>query len=611
MKKKLNNHDLLFGIALIFCILFLGMFAFAYPFSRDEAYYLTVPLRLVNGDSLVQHDWHLTQFSSLFSYLPTLIWIKLTGSTEGIVVFSRCVYLMIQASLTTVVYLFFRNYKIWSVIAAVLFFTQSTNVMPLISYHTMLVSFLLLLTLSLVSIHRKSSVHLYIFAGIIYGLCCICDPGFCLLFVIYLGFCILWKYRIKRNAKNDAINQNISVSATEDYNCFFTAKAVFCIIFGILTVAAVAISFFFLTGGTIPSLINNINNLLTFSEYKIQGSVFSNLITKIVVTFKAFSSFSFHNTFLIIILFAILFIDKNRTKKLHRCVYLLFAFILATIYAVGAFKEFNSEIYFVEFPFFIFSSVCYILTKNKNKNLFRCMWIPGAVAVVFHFLSSNSLLSAISIILIINNTAGVFFVADLFNEIKSQQTASSQNNKSFSSISRLLLVIALFSQLVLHLSFYQYGLFNKESSFKATEGPYSGIYMTDIQFDNYTKSINDLDLIKNRADDNSPIYIASYQSSWMYIYADLPFGTYTGYYFGIPSAELFFEYYKENPDRVPEYIYIDYLNYNQNYDYNLAKETVEEFSKIFGFTEEELSNGILLTVTEYKLASSYENNQFS
>ncbi len=606
MKRKFKNADLVFCIALIFSLLFLGIFLFAYPFSRDEAFYLSVPFRLVNGDSLVQHEWHLTQFSSLFSYLPTLIWVELTGSAEGVVVFSRCIYLSIQTALTAVIYLFFRKYKIWAVIAAILFFTQSTNVMMQISYHTMLMSFLLLLTLSVISICKKPAVYSYVFAGICYGLCCVCDPSFCFLFVIYLAFCVLWKHRkvltkFKRKKVNTD-NQIDCFSNSNSYNYFSTPKAVICIFSGILIVAVIAVAFFFMTGGTIASLINNTDNLLAFSEYKTQGSVFANLISKIGVALKTFNSLSFDTSFLLLIMFVVLFQDKKRTQNAHRCIYLLFSFILAVIYAVGAFQKYTEEIYFVEFPFFIFSVVCYIITKNKNTTLFYCMWIPGAIAAVSHFFSSNSLLSAINIILIINNTAGVFFVADLLKEMYSQQKNNSQKNKLFLKTARSVLCIALCSQLILHFSFFYYGLFTQNSNIKASVGPYSGICMTDNQFNNYTKSIADLDIIKNRADEHTPIYIASYQSNWMYIYSDLPFAAQTAYYLGMPSQEVFLAYYQENPDRIPAYIYVDYLDYNQNYNYNFARETIDILSETFGFTEEELSNGILLTVTEYKLS---------
>lgn len=640
MKKNLNSTDILFCIALFLSFLFLGFFLFTYPFARDESFYLTVPFRLVNGDSLVRHEWHLTQFSSLFSFFPTLIWVKLTGSTEGIVVFSRCIYLSIQTTLTILVYLFFRKHKIWAVIAAILFFTQATNIIPQISYHTMLMSFLFLLTLSIISIHKKANSHLYILAGVCYGLCCICDPGFCSVFGLYFVLCVLWKhksflaeaifrleikifeiknlflYKILRQKKSKrkkmkekkATETKLTeikterLKKSESYNCFFSKKAVFYTFIGISIVAVIAIAFFFITGGTISSLIDNIDNLLAFSEYTTQDSVFTNITYKIERTINIFNSLSFDNASLLCLFFIVLFLDMQRTKSSHRCIYLIVSFLLAIIYAIGIFQKFTDETYFVEFPFFIFSTVSYIITKKKNTTLFYCMWIPSVLAAIIHFFSSNSLLSAICIVLIISNTAGVFFVADLFKEMYSQLKNNSQKNKSTIAIARSALLVALCSQLIFHLSFYQYGLFTPKSNIKATVGPFSGIYMTDNQFSEYTKTIADLDLIKSRADEHTPIYIASYQSCWMYLYIDLPLAVHTAYYLEPPKPEIFSAYYKENPDRIPKYIYVDSLDYNRNYNYDYIKNNIDVLSETFSFTEEILSNGILLTVTGCKVS---------
>ena len=110
MIKKLKNTNFLFVVSLISVALLHLFFIFAVPFSDDETYYVTVPLRLLNGDSLVQHEWHLTQFSTLFSYLPVYIWTAIKGSAEGIFIFLRCTYLLIHTIISVVIYRFFKKY---------------------------------------------------------------------------------------------------------------------------------------------------------------------------------------------------------------------------------------------------------------------------------------------------------------------------------------------------------------------------------------------------------------------------------------------------------------------------------------------------------------------
>ena len=108
MKKLLKNTDFLFVIAILAILIVHIYFLFSIPFSDDESHYITVPFRLINGDSLVKNEWHLTQFASLFSYLPVRIFTAIKGSADGILIFTRCVYLAIHTSVAVVIYRFFR-----------------------------------------------------------------------------------------------------------------------------------------------------------------------------------------------------------------------------------------------------------------------------------------------------------------------------------------------------------------------------------------------------------------------------------------------------------------------------------------------------------------------
>ena len=108
MVKKLQKTDILFASTLLLGLFLHIFFIFSVPFSDDESFYSLVPFRILNGDSLVRYEWHLTQFSALFAYLPVYIWNAIKGSTEGVVLFMRCVYLLIHTAAAVVVYRFFR-----------------------------------------------------------------------------------------------------------------------------------------------------------------------------------------------------------------------------------------------------------------------------------------------------------------------------------------------------------------------------------------------------------------------------------------------------------------------------------------------------------------------
>ena len=75
MIKRLQKSDLFFIAAMLCALTFHLTLIWAPHHHYDETFYATVPYRLIIGDSLVQHEWHLTQFSSLFLYLPVRLWL--------------------------------------------------------------------------------------------------------------------------------------------------------------------------------------------------------------------------------------------------------------------------------------------------------------------------------------------------------------------------------------------------------------------------------------------------------------------------------------------------------------------------------------------------------
>ena len=587
-------------------------FLFCVPFSDDETHYATVPFRLINGDSLVQHEWHLTQFASLFSYLPVRIWMAIKGSADGIFVFLRCVYLTIHTSVAVLIYRFFKQYGKWAILASMMFYVQITYRIQAISYQSMFAIFLLLLTLCLLSIYQNSSTRSYVFAGICFGCCCVCNPLFCLVFVLYLLGCALWTKRqviveniiknktsrnqgkgkklTKRQKREQKQQLTNAFPNMENYNCFFNKKAILWVTFGILIVAVIALVFFFSTGGTIDSIMNNIENLLDSSEYDIASK---SVFFKLQQTIYYFSIANLGMPWILPLIFIVLLFDKNRTSNIHRFAYLTVLSLWTVMFIFGVMR--NIEIYLcaISLPFSVISTTCYLLTENKNKTLFYCMYLPCLVATFFHYLAADTLLGAIGVVLAISNVAGVFFARDLWREMRfvSKDNSATTVNKESSPVFRSVIIVAFCLQILFYGVFYQYGQIYGKDTPKATYGPYSGLYMSAENYDRYNKTMSDLDYIKKYSSYSSPILVVSY-SNWMYLHLDRPIATYTTWYRGTLDVDLLKTYYKENPKKTPKYVYYESSD-PQNANINIVTE-------LFEVSRENLSNGVLLTVEKCK-----------
>lgn len=607
MLKKFKNKDLLFAIALIAVFLIHLVFVFLIPYSDDESYYIITPFRLLNGDSLVQHDWHLTQFSSLFNFVPVYIWTAIKGSYDGIFIFIRSIYLAMHTTVAVVLYRFFKKYGFWSILASMMFYVQIPYRFLAINYQSMYAMSLMVLCLCLLKIYEKKSIPFYIIVGVCIGCCCVCNPFFCAVYVLYIIGCALWtkRYEIiskitsskssknekkltKKQKKEQQEQLSHKSSHIENYNCFFTKEAILWVTCGLIIVAVIAVVFFFLTGGTISSIFNNIENLLGSSEYDIASS---SLFDKFLGTLGYFNAANLNLSFILPLLFVALIFDKNRKSNSHRLAYLGVALTWSVIFIIGVIA--NMEIFFcaISLPFAVLSTLCYILSDNKNKTIFYCMCVPCLIATFFQYLAADTHLGVIGVLLAIYNVAGVFFAKDLYKEIHLEREDSEEIvNKKAIIRCRRLIIIGFCLQIAFYGIFYSYGQLHT-NFVKATEGPYSGLYMTETQYNRYSKILDDLDTIKASTSEDDQILVVSY-SNWIYLYLERPMATYSAWYRGILNAEQLKRYYKENPDKKPDYVYIE----APDPDGATVETASEILDEMLEFTKEPLSHGALLTV---------------
>ncbi len=612
MIKKLNKIDFLFIGALLLGLLLHLHFFFLVPWGNDESFYITHPFQLVHGDSLIRDNWHLTQFSSLFSYIPVYIWTAIKGSADGIFLFLRCIYLAIHTGVSVLIYRFFREYGKWAIMASLLFYIQIPYKVFAISYQSVFLIGLLILAICLLSIYKNQSAKLYAIAGVCYGCCCVCNPLFCILFPIYLlayVICSLKNRAIKgtilqhNNGKTKKrtkkqkreLRKQEAIPNSNKYDCFFTKEAVLFFICGILIVALIAVVFFFATGGTIRSITNNLGFVLGSSEYTIFSS--ASLFSKLTDTFMYYSQANFNFPWILPILSVFLLLDKNRKCNSHRVIYMIAVILWAVMFIFGFIKADEFYTGAVTLPFFVFSTLCYLLTEKKNKVLFYCMYLPGLIGTLFQYLAANTHLAVIGIMLAVCNVPAVFFVRDLLKEFSYSIDKESKVtfNKKASVLCSGIIIAALCVQIAFSCVFYQYLQISRKDVVKATTGSYSGLYLTKEKYDIYGKTINDLDFIKSISRESDPVLVLSYEN-WMYLYLERPIASYTTWYRGAPDIIQLTSYYRVNSKKIPKYIYIK----SSDPQSPTTQALIRVSGELFEYTRQDLSYGVLLTVTEFK-----------
>ncbi len=599
MLKKLSKYDLIFIVAMIMGLIVHLSCIYGADHFADESFFPTVPLRLINGDSLVSDDWHLTQFTSLFLYLPVRIWLSIKGSTQGIVLFLRYFYLVIHTSVSVGIYSFFRKNKLWAVAAALMFYAQVPLRFLSANYHSLLALFLLLLTLTLLLLYENKNTFLYILAGFFFGCCCVCNPLECVVFGVYAIACIIWRFQkksYKKKYSNLSFEEAFAITQkSEIRNKFFGSGAFFKFFAGLSIVATISIVFFFATGGTISELFRNIPYLL-----QDEGHNIFEFVEKFGKTLQHFNTISLNLPFLLPVFYIILLVDKKRTNPHHKLYYVIISLMLAVFYTVGVLigSLKNSRCLAMSLPFIIISTVCYILTENKNKKLFYCMWLPAMIANIAQYWASALHLSTMWV-MTISNIAGVFFLMDFISEIKPVDKKDVNLRKACQGI----LCAGICLQLVFQCSIYLIGRTVKVNEYKELErGPYAGLLLEE---DNYNKNhaiMDDLDIIKARSNPDDPVWIIT-EFSWMYLYLDRPFATYSAWQ---PYLELsrIMDYYNGNPEKKAKYIYICWVyiptGVSSGHVINQirARYDADAIMQRLNCEYEELSHGILLTVKD-------------
>ena len=153
-KDTQKKKDIVFLVGLFFGFLFLlwkskyGMGAY------DEPFYLTMPHRIINGDGMFSEEWNFGQFSA-FLMLPVMkIYMMLAGSTEGIILHFRYIYIGFQLLCTVAVYLKLRKKELaWA--AAWLFLLFCPYDIMAVAYNTIGIAFMTLAGILLANAKEK------------------------------------------------------------------------------------------------------------------------------------------------------------------------------------------------------------------------------------------------------------------------------------------------------------------------------------------------------------------------------------------------------------------------------------------------------------------------
>lgn len=200
LKKQSTNTYIFFGILLILvCISFVFT-----NISYDAEYQMAMAYRMIKGDAMIIEMWEPHQTSAFLCAGLMKIYMLITGTTTGVVLFIQLAGLLIRGALCVCLFKTLKEFtgEVPALIGAGIYFLNSPKDLLTPEFGNMQLWFATLMFLSLVQYFKKEKVYQLVLSAIWLCLGVLSYPSF---IVAYLAAVVLlWKYSGKK-AKDIAV----------------------------------------------------------------------------------------------------------------------------------------------------------------------------------------------------------------------------------------------------------------------------------------------------------------------------------------------------------------------------------------------------------------------
>ena len=555
---RINRCDIaavLLGVCLLVFFLITARYGVGMP---DEAFYYTIPQRLLNGDRLFVDEWHLTQLASLFSVLPYWIFTTITGSTEGLILYMRCFFTGINMLFYAYLYYKLRSYGIWGLLSAFLFCAILPEVNYAISYFT--VSSMAMMVVCIIFFTEpEPGIPKSIAAGVFFAFSVVAEPLLFFLYFIYTAAVVICRFRKQKNACGGFLGLRV---------WFFFSVGGFAVLAALLV-------FLFKTG-SLQALEKTLPYLFSGKEFN-ESNFFDPSRLKSVYRFFGAVSQIFFAASIGIFLFCAVFRKMSDRMRILifilSCVSFAVSCIMGFRSVLNGKEGSNSIQYFVlyhDLPILLIVPIWYFLCKKKDPRLFA-FWVCGVLYSVLVDISSDVIIGSGGRIA---QTAGFLLLAELAPELKALfQNESEKGAYAFLSIDALKKAFTAFCTVcfvvftawnVVYIGlegFYQpiEKMYCDDGTawpyyVKLTEGPFKNLKTNKKVSKVYLATLRDLDSIVKEAQDER--FITFGLNPYVYLYVDLPYACFSAWDQNTVDRSLV--YWQLLEDRKPSYIYYSY-----------------------------------------------------
>ena len=505
------------GVLVIAALFMLNRAKYGYIYN-DEPFILTLSHRLIKGDVFLYDEWQPTQLTGFLNYPWMILFTATHNNTEGMILFFRYIYVILNFASLLFVYLRLSNYSkkplITGAACLYLLLFSSMDILTVSYNFYSLTGLLLFVTLCITG---KSNIE-YLFAGIFFSVATLASPYLAIVFVLYYLFFSLNHFVLKKDISKNLIDITKMV------------------LFGVILSVVVFICFLYGTGGNISKMLNTVSYIFTDVEYPSQ-SIFQLIYGYLYTWVNKFRTFGF---------MLAVFVMLSLIDKKHKTLWLeahIIAFVILTPRMI--------HIFLYQFNYLIMQigllGLHALIIDEQRNNSYSLIAIAGVIFSFILYATSDLKQYAIANGMVLAGFASFFLIDDYLQKY--------ENNTILIKTLCILLVFAQIGTEVYE-RMTKYYLDNNinDNLYLIEESVAKGLYVDQEQYDTYMSVYNDININIPHA---AKLLVLS-QKPWIYLANDSDYCTYSAW---MTSSKEFRinrlkEYYTLHQDKYPNYIYV-------------------------------------------------------
>ena len=505
------------GVLIIAALFMLNRAKYGYIYN-DEPFILTLSHRLIKGDVFLYDEWQPTQLTGFLNYPWMILFTATHNNTEGMILFFRYIYVILNFASLLFVYLRLSNYSkkplITGAACLYLLLFSSMDILTVSYNFYSLIGLLLFITLCITG---KSNIE-YLFAGIFFSVATLASPYLAIVFVLYYLFFSLNHFVLKKDISKNLIDITKMV------------------LFGVILLVAVFICFLYGTGGNISKMLNTVSYIFTDVEYPSQ-SIFQLIYGYLYTWVNKFRTFGF---------MFVVFVMLSLIDKKHKTLWLeahIIAFVILTPRMI--------HIFLYQFNYLIMQigllGLHALIIDEQRNNSYSLIAIAGVIFSFILYATSDLKQYAIANGMILVGFASFFLIDDYLQKHEN-------NTKLIKTLCILLVFAQIGTEVYERMTKYYLDRDINDNLYMIKESVAKGLYVDQEQYDTYMSICNDINV---NIPHHAKLLVLS-QEPWIYLMNDSEYCTYSAWMTNSKDFRIkrLKEYYTLHPDKYPKYIYV-------------------------------------------------------